>query len=163
MRSQDHLNQEGVSLARRVGENIGPFDYVVTSKYPRAFETAIAMGFAVNDQAEILSTYGEYDVDKEVPWPQTFSIYAQAMNANGDAAKYARKLAKFYEDIMTSISENRSALTVHHGGVVEIGVVACLPDADFASWGGHIDYCEGVRLHWENNEFVRGEVLRVSK
>ena len=40
----DHLNQTGVTLARLVGQNIGPFDRVVTSTLPRAFETAISMG-----------------------------------------------------------------------------------------------------------------------
>ena len=160
---QDHLNQEGVTLARLIGQTMGPFDYVVTSKYERAFETAIAMGFAVNEQVEILSTYGEYNVEKELPWPQTFSAYAEALEENGDAAKYARKLAKYYEEIMNLIEENRSALAVHHGGVVEIGAVACLPEVDFFPWGGHIDYCEGVRLFWEDGKFTKGQVLRVSK
>ena len=54
----DHLNQTGVSLARMVGENLGPFDRVITSTLPRAFETAIAMGFAVDEQNELMSTYG---------------------------------------------------------------------------------------------------------
>ena len=159
----DHLNQTGVTLARLVGQNIGPFDYVVTSKYTRALETAIAMGFAVNEQVTILSTYGRYDVEKELPWPQSFSVYAAAMKANGAGAKYARKLAKYYESMMDSVAESRSALTVHHGGVVEIGVVACLPEIDFESWGGYIDYCEGARLYWEDGRFIKGEVLRVSK
>jgi broad specificity phosphatase PhoE len=161
--AEEHLNQEGVMLARSVGQSMGPFDYVVTSRYVRAFETAIAMGFAVNEQVEILSTYGKYNVDNEVPWPQTFGVYAEAVKANGDAAKYAHKLAKYYEEIMNSIEENRSALTVHHGGVVEIGVVACLPDVDFDSWGIHVDYCEGARLYWQDGKFIKGEVLRVSR
>jgi broad specificity phosphatase PhoE len=165
IRSQpgDHLNQEGVSLARKVGQGMGPFDYVVTSTITRAFETAIAMGFAVNEQAEILSTYGEYNVDKELPWPQAFSAYAMAMRADGDAVKYARKLAKFYEEIMNSLREDRSALAVHHGGVVEIGIAACLPDTDFEAWGGPVDYCEGARLFWEHGNFTRGELLRVPR
>jgi broad specificity phosphatase PhoE len=159
----DRLNQAGVALARLVGQSMGPFDRVVTSKYSRAFETAIAMGFAVDEQAEILSTYGEYDVEKEVPWPQSFSVYADAIKANGDAAKYARNLVKFYEGILNTIPEGHSALTVHHGGVVEIGVVACLPGTDFASWGGHIDYCEGARLLLEDGRWTGGEILRVPK
>ena len=44
-----HLNQQGVTLARLVGQNLGPFDRVVTSTLPRAFETALAMGFAVDE------------------------------------------------------------------------------------------------------------------
>ena len=43
----DHLSQAGVNLARRVGEAMGPFGLVITSTLPRAFQTAIAMGFAV--------------------------------------------------------------------------------------------------------------------
>ncbi len=50
----DHLNQQGVTLARLVGENLGPFDRVITSTLPRAFETAIAMGFAVDEQNELM-------------------------------------------------------------------------------------------------------------
>jgi broad specificity phosphatase PhoE len=158
----DRLNQAGVALARSVGQQMGPFERVITSHYSRAFETALAMGFAVNEQVDILSTYGEYDVEKEVPWPQTFAVYAQAMKANGDAAKYARKLADFYANIMNEIDEGKAALTVHHGGVVEIGVVACLPHENFESWGGHIDYCEGAKLFWKEGQFVDGEILRVS-
>jgi broad specificity phosphatase PhoE len=159
----EHLNQEGVSLARKVGQGMGPFDHVVTSSLARAFETAIAMGFAVNEQAEILSTYGDYDVDKELPWPQPFAAFPPALRAGKDAAKYAGKLAAFYENIMNSIREGGAALAVHHGGVVEIGVAACLPDTDFSSWGAHVDYCEGARLFWENGKFTRGELLRVPK
>lgn len=46
-----HLSQAGVSLARHVGETMGSFDRVVTSTLARAFETAIAMGFAVDERA----------------------------------------------------------------------------------------------------------------
>src|SRR4051812_18346376 len=50
-----HLTQEGVDLARRVGDGMGRFDRVVTSRVPRAYETAIAMGYAVDEQVEALS------------------------------------------------------------------------------------------------------------
>ncbi len=159
----EHLNQEGVALARAAGQNIGPFDLVITSKFTRALETAVAMGFTVNEQITLMSSYGRDDVDQEAPGPQPFRVYAEAMQANGAAAKYARKLAKYYEGMMDRITNGRAELAVHHGGVEEIGVVACLPETDFESWGGPIDYCEGVRLHWEDDKFVRSEVLRNSK
>ena len=37
-----HLSQDGIALARLIGENAGPYDLVVTSTIPRAVETAIA-------------------------------------------------------------------------------------------------------------------------
>ena len=46
----DHLSQAGVALARNVGQHMGSFNFVATSTLPRAFDTAIAMGFAVNEQ-----------------------------------------------------------------------------------------------------------------
>jgi len=157
----DHLNQTGVDLARLVGENIDPFDRVVTSTLPRAFETAIAMGFAVDEQNELMSTTGN-NVEKEAPWPQSFGNYAAVVKRAGATSKYADKLAKYYATIMNFISEGRSALAVNHGGVLELGIIGCLPDLDFSSWGDPADYCEGARLYWEDGRFVRGEVLRVS-
>jgi hypothetical protein len=52
-----HLSAEGVVLARLVGESLGPFASVVTSASPRAIETAVAMGFAVDDTVELPSGY----------------------------------------------------------------------------------------------------------
>jgi broad specificity phosphatase PhoE len=157
----DHLNQTGVTLARLVGQNIGPFDRIVTSKLPRAFETAIAMGFAVDVQTELMNTYGAA-VEKEASWPQPFSKYSEISRRGGAAAKYAIKLGKYYAEVMTFISEGRSALVINHGGVVELGVIGCLPDYDFSSWGGPVDYCEGAKLYWDDG-FVRAEVLRVAQ
>ena len=159
--SGDHLNQTGVTLARLVGQSMGPFDRVVTSTLPRAFETAIAMGFAVDEHKELINTYGS-TVEKEAPWPQPFNNYAEIVKQEGAAARYAQKLAKYYASIMEFISEGRSALVINHGGVVELGIVGCLPDYDFSSWGDPVDYCEGARLYWDD-KFVRAEVLRVNK
>src|SRR4026207_1331780 len=86
----DHLNQAGVTLARWAGEGLGPFDQVVTSTLPRAFETAIAMGFAVDQEIELMSSYG-MDVESEVPWPQSFAGYANAVRHGKAAAGYANK------------------------------------------------------------------------
>ena len=48
-----HLSQEGVALARVVGESLHPFAYVVTNASPRAVETAVAMGLAVDDTVDL--------------------------------------------------------------------------------------------------------------
>jgi hypothetical protein len=46
---------------------------------------------------------------------------------------------------------------------VELGVVACLPNVDFSNWGDAVNYCEGARLYWDDDRFLRGEVLRVAR
>ncbi len=156
----DHLNQNGITLARLVGQSIGPFDRVVTSTTPRAFETAIAMGFTVDEQTELMNTYSSA-VSREAPWPQPFFNYAEIIKEPGAAARHAQKLAKYCADVMKFISEERSALIITHGGVVELSVAGCLPDADYSEWGDSVSYCEGARLYWDE-KFVRAEVLRVS-
>jgi broad specificity phosphatase PhoE len=161
-RPGDHLNQSGVTLARLVGENLGPFDRVVTSTLPRAFETAIAMGFAVDEQIELMSSYG-IDVEREVPWPQTFAVYAKAIKRNSAAERYANQLAAYYANLANYLADARAALAINHGGVLELGVVASFPDRDYESWGEEVDYCEGARLYWEDGKCVNAEVLRVSK
>jgi broad specificity phosphatase PhoE len=157
----DHLNQTGVTLARTVGQNIGPFNRVVTSTLPRAFETAIAMGFAVDEQIELMSTYGN-DVGREAPWPLSLAGYAEAVRGAGAAARYANRLVEVYGKLIHYLADGRAALVINHGGVLELGAVASLPDADHFVWGSLFDYCEGVRLFWEDGKFVDGEILRVS-
>ena len=157
----DHLNQPGVTLARLVGENLGPFDRVVTSTVPRAIETAIAMGFAVDELNELMSSYSD-DVDKEAPWPLSLAGYAEVVRKGGAAAHYANQLLAVYAKLADYLLDERAALVINHGGIAELGATACLPDADHVAWGSHFECCEGIRLFWENGKFVDGEILRVS-
>jgi len=157
----DHLNQQGVTLARLVGQNLGPFDRVVTSTLPRAFETAIAMGFAVDEQIELMNTTGN-DVEREAPWPLSLAGYAEVIRNGGAAAKYANQLVAVYTKLADYLADGRAALVVNHGGVAELGAAACLPNADHFAWGSHFEPCEGIRLFWENGKWVDGEILRVS-
>ena len=156
-----HLSQQGVTLARLVGQNIGPFDRVVTSTLPRAFETAIAMGFAVDEQNELMNTYGDA-VEREAPYPLSLAGYAEVVKKGGVAARYANKLMDVYTKLANFISEGRAALVVNHGGVAELGAVACLPNGDHVKWGSHFEYCEGIKLFWEDGKFVQAEIVRVS-
>jgi len=157
----DHLNQTGVTLARLVGENLGPFDRVITSTLPRAFETAIAMGFAVDEQNELMSTYGSA-VEREAPWPLSCAGYAEVIRKGGAAAQYANQLVELYTKLADYLVDGRQALVVNHGGVAEMGAVACLPNADHFAWGSHFEPCEGIRLFWDDEICVDAEVLRVS-
>jgi hypothetical protein len=150
-----------VTLARLVGQNLGPFDRVVTSTLPRAFETAIAMGFAVDEQNELMSTYAGA-VEREAPWPLSLAGYAEAFREGKAAARYANQLRDAYTKLADYLAHGRAALVINHGGVAELGAVACLPDADHSKWGSHFEYCEGIRLFWDHGRFVEGEVLRAA-
>ena len=158
----DHLSQQGVTLARLVGENLGPFDKVITSTLPRAFETAIAMGFAVDEQLELLNSTGD-DVQEEIPWPQTFEVYGKAFGRGGAVTKYGRKLARLYGELVDFLADGRSALIINHGGVAEIGALACLAGTGVEVQGEALEPCEGIRLYYDDEKVVRAEILRISK
>lgn len=155
-----HLTQAGVTLARRVGETIGPFDRVITSTVPRAFETALAMGFAVDEELEALAQMGEA-VDHEIRWPATFGEIGRVMQQGGAAAKFGRRLARLLRDIALALPDGGAALIISHGGIVEAAAVACVPGADHAAWGDYCGYCEGVRLFFDGEQFVAADLLRV--
>src|SRR5262245_19643470 len=54
VRDHVHLSQAGIELAQRVGSKLGSFHRVVTSHITRTLETAVAMGFAVDEQWPVL-------------------------------------------------------------------------------------------------------------
>jgi len=158
--SGQHLSQEGVDLARRVGSEIGPFDRVITSTIPRAFETAIAMGFAVDEQLEQLGMMGD-DVDAEIDWKAGFAEFARVIRQGGATARFARAQSELWRSIAEALSEGGSALIITHGGIIEAVAVACLPDADHSTWGPSCDYCEGVQLGFDGKDFKSIEIFRL--
>ncbi|MCX7754180.1 MAG: histidine phosphatase family protein [Anaerolineales bacterium] len=159
-RAAQDLSEEGISLARWIGKEMRRFDRVVASPLPRAVQTAEAMGFTVDEKVELLATTGDL-VEVECPWPASFSDYAAAYRRGGATFVFARNLAAFYTNLADSLPEDGAALVVTHGGVVELSAVGCLPAFDFSTMGDYIEYCEGIRLRWENGQFIDVQVLRV--
>src|SRR5438067_8366333 len=86
----EHLSQAGVDLARRVGEGMGPFDRVVTTLAPRAFETAIAMGFAVDEQLDNFPKMND-EVEAEVAWDAGYAAWSRAAGRGKAATRYAQR------------------------------------------------------------------------
>jgi broad specificity phosphatase PhoE len=155
-----HISQAGVIFARRVGEGMGSFDRVITSDLPRAFETAIAMGYAVDEQMKALSRIGS-EVEAELDFDADFGSFARVVRKGGAAAQYARRMAKRWLAVAVALPDGGHALMVSHGGIIELGAIGCLPDANHAEWGAGCNYCEGVRLHFDGKTFVDVEILRV--
>jgi hypothetical protein len=155
-----HLSQPGIVLAKRVAKSAGPYDLVVTSPLPRAVETAIAMGFEVDETLEALGDAPPSAID-EIGWPNSFSGVMQAVVRGGACSKIADNQAVLWRQIAGRLSNSERALLVTHGGIVELGAVASLPDANHRDWGDAIGYCEGVRLFYDA-EGCRGiEIIRL--
>jgi len=155
-----HLSQEGVDLARRIGETMGRFDRVVTSTVPRAFETAIAMGYAVDEQREEFGLVPD-QVGREVDWQRGCAEFQRAARRGGATARYVSEQGRLLRQLVELLPEGGRALVISHGGIVEAGAVGCLPDFDFSSWSKSAGYCEGVRLRFDGGRFVDAGLLRV--
>jgi broad specificity phosphatase PhoE len=157
-----HLTQTGVTLARHTGATMGTFDYVVTSTLERAFETALAMGYAVDEQLKELSTITEGVEDELGTWEVGFVKWGELANQKTKTAKYVKAQAELVKSFLAKVPEGGAVLVISHGGIVEAQAVGCLPEANHAEWGSFADYCEGVRLTFEGDKCIQAETLRVT-
>jgi broad specificity phosphatase PhoE len=151
-----HLSAEGVALARLVGGSLGPFARVVTSASPRAVETAVAMGFAVDDTVELPSGYvpGEVDHHEQWRWSRPYRVYAGLLARGGGLAAVGEAHRRAFTTLAEAVPDGTAALVVAHGGGIEPGLVACLPGADHSSWGVPFAHCDGARLAFDEAGFV---------
>ncbi|OAI39871.1 hypothetical protein AYO38_06765 [bacterium SCGC AG-212-C10] len=157
--NSSHLSSEGIAMAQRVGASLGSFDLVATSTLPRAFETAIAMGFAVDQRLEDFHTQSDESA-AEVTWYAGFAAWAEAYRRGAATTEFCDRVAAICRDLIARVSEGGAVLVVSHGGVVEACAVALAPSADHAAWGEAAGYCEGVRLRFEAEHVVSAQTLR---
>lgn len=161
------LSQDGVELARRVGASIGPFARVATSVAPRARETAIAMGFAVDQELVTLidedAPAAEFEASRWWEAPQPFVALAGIVRAGGPTLAFGRAVVTLWRDLVIALPDGGSALAIGHSGQLEVGLVTCFLEADHAAWGGQFACCEGARLSYEGDppRFTDCEILRV--
>ena len=166
-RPAQHLIQRGVEMARRLGKGLGPFDRVVSSPLPRCVETAVAMGFAVDEDCPGLAgadVRGETVPEvSDMDWDAGCAGFAR-LYARGDPfATFANAQASLWREIARSLPEGGRGLIVGHGGFIEAGAVAAFPSADHAAWGRTMRHCEGVLVHFEADAFTNLEILRVPR
>ncbi len=159
---QPHLSQIGVDLARRAGEGLGKFDRVITSTIPRAFETAIAMGYAVDEQIEQLGMMSDA-VTAAIQWNAGFTAWAQAAQRNPRVAHYTRSMADVLRSIVRALPEEGRALIISHGGIVEACVIGCVPATARFTDDAACGYCEGARLTFSGEVTGRFEMLRIEQ
>ena len=157
-----HLSQDGIALARLVGETAIAYDRVFSSPLPRAIETALVMGFEVHAIIDDLSDISE-ETTRGIAWPNSYSGVMQIIKSGGACAEYAYKQAALWKEIAEKLSDDEHGLIVTHGGVVELGAVASTPLLNHAEWGDAAGYCEGVRLDYKGGAVVNATILRVSE
>jgi broad specificity phosphatase PhoE len=159
---QPHLSQIGVELARRAGEGLGKFDRVVTSTIPRAFETAIAMGYAVDEQIEQLGMMSGA-VNAAIQWNAGFTAWSMAAQHNPVVAQYTQVMADLLRSIRRALPDDGRALIISHGGIVEASVVGCVPAGTHFADDAPCGYCEGAHLTFNTAAVTHFEILRVEQ
>jgi hypothetical protein len=86
--------------------------------------------------------------------------YQELMLAAGPVAALGRRQAELWHMLVSNVSDGAQALLVAHGGLIEPGLIAALPDWDHARWGRGFAHGEGVRLRHDGTRFVDAEILR---
>ncbi|MHA2032882.1 MAG: histidine phosphatase family protein [Candidatus Kariarchaeaceae archaeon] len=156
-----HLNQSGVDLARKVGNKMDDnYQLVITSGKERAFETAVAMGYAVDKQIDELNTFGDEVMNEIENWNMPFSEIKMYYDKQGPLYNYCHDHEKLLLKILEKIDEGRSILIISHGGVTDYPLVHLFPNSDVSLWGNNFSYCEGYKLYYEDNKFNRFDLLR---
>jgi broad specificity phosphatase PhoE len=159
-----HLSQKGVQLARTIATTVGPCELVIVSPFPRTLETALAMGYAVDDILPVLGpaeTLGEVGLYERWQWEKPFEMFARIIEQGGEIAKAAQNLAEAWKTALETIPDNGKILVISHGRLLEVGLIACLPGAPYADWGTPFKYMEGFSLEYRENRFSNLKFLRV--
>lgn len=156
---RDHgtlLSSEGVTLARRVGASFPEFDYVLTGPDRRHLETAVAMGFAVDEAIDWPSGYvpGVVEHHDQWRWEQPFPRYAELLRSSASLRAVAGEHLQHWRHGLSVVPEGGSALVVSSGGSIEPVLVAAVPGAPHAEWGTPLHHVEGATLAFDGAEFV---------
>ena len=151
-----HLSPEGVQLARQLGESMPRMDYVAVGDQPRHLETAIAMGFAVDEQTVWPSGYvdGEVHHHDQWTWENPFVHYATLLARGCRLRDVAQEHLGHWRRILDAVPDGGGALVVSSGGSIEPVLVAAFPDADHAGWGGALHQLEGATIRVDDGRFT---------
>lgn len=159
-----HLSAEGVALARSLGDGIGVVSYVLTSAVPRAVETAVAMGYAVDDTVTVPAGYLPNQIEHHAQWTWSapYSRYAEWLGRSPEVAAVAAEHRSHWLRAVLAVEDGETALVVSHGGIIEPTLVSCRPHDDHGSWGLPFSPCDGARLvfdegAWQSVEFLRAK------
>ncbi len=160
-----HLSREGVALARKISDQLGPFDRVVTSVVPRTLETALAMGFAVDESIPELGQlteafWAEVRRHEHWAWPRPFARYRTLSAAGQQVTAVGRIQIDIWIRNLEMTPPNGSLLVISHGHALEVGLVTCFPSGQLDELSLPFRHCEGFRASYADGEFTRLEIHR---
>jgi hypothetical protein len=75
----------------------------------------------------------EPDHHDEWRWPRPYRTYVELLGRGGELAAVAQAHRRSWRSVVEAVPDGAAALVVGHGGGIEAGLVACLPDADYES------------------------------
>jgi hypothetical protein len=158
-----------VCASRRIGGTIGPFARVAASDVPRTLETALAMGFGVDEILPFPDDVAWDEVIGEIGWhtlweiDDPFAHVERSLSIWPNATRMGAYYAQKWLNIGASLGDGESALMVSHGQLMEVAIVCCVPEADHATWGKPLAHCEGARLTVADGSITDVDILRVGE
>lgn len=166
-RSRGHgslLSAEGVRRARLLGDRLPPFGYVMTGPDRRHVETAIAMGYAVDEMVEWPSGYvaGVVQHHDQWGWDKPFIHYAQLLTVSSALRAMAEDHLGHWRRALGNVAEGGAALVISSGGSIEPVLVAALTHADLATWGSAFHQLEGATLVFDGPTCVDLTIARLT-
>ncbi len=123
------------------------------------------MGFAADEIYEPVQEQMKKkhvrEVGKLLPFDLAFAERAKILGEHKSTRKYAQALVVQWAALAQRVPEGKCALVITHGGYIDDSAVACLPNANHRKWGKTFSQCEGIRLAYDRDDFVSGELLRI--
>jgi hypothetical protein len=156
------LSAEGVSRARQAGVHLSRVGYVLTGPDRRHVETAIAMGYAVDEMVSWPSGYvaGVVEHHDQWRWARPFERYAELLESSPALRAVAETHLESWIGAVNQVDDGEAALVISSGGSIEPALVAAQPDADLAGWGTALHHLQGATLSFEGDSCVGVTIRR---
>jgi broad specificity phosphatase PhoE len=159
------LSAEGVRRARLLGGELPDFDYVLTGPDRRHVETAIAMGYAVDEVVEWPSGYvsGVVEHHDQWQWEQPFVRYAELLESSSALRAVAEDHLGHWRGAIDHVADGCAALVISSGGSIEPVLVAAFAGAELAAWGSALHQLDGATLTFDGLTCIDITINRSSR
>jgi hypothetical protein len=108
----------------------------------------------------VLRGYGTRHCSSIEPMP-IIDIRRHSLTKKGASRGRGSHLSHAGVDLARAIGTYSEDYDISHGRIIEAGLVAAIPQGNFAGWGPPFQHGEGVRLAYANGGFSVVQFLRV--